>query len=442
MTILNRKILIGCVTALVLLLLILFALFGSKHPEPSLTDPSSSTSQEESPPDEQQSEPISGIPDLSPTDDSYEHPYEEIDVGALSKPTLTEAEARKKIEDFLPKLLALDPEAVEQVSPGTMMGEYNPFRLMLDVALADQTTGDAFRHMGELTEYEILNISYNPDRTNFIIVTLSVTTPYLNAEAQELAAGSEILALQEYTKFRESGAAKSLAGRSLNDVPLSTDLVELTFLVIDDEPILYYPESCMYDDDEVPQYAFFWGGIIFYGTNGGDLLLENTYGSSQEVSESAFGQPELLEYLKTALDYVRNSDVDSLSSMTAGDDEMAHNLLPGIWRDMKQLFNDSDGLEEEIRNRSSSLEYEIKTYLLKDEGNELGLVAVRYSTVDPITNKRVYNTRTVTIYNLKKALKDCGISLNALISQVAEDCWNGGASMARYRLNLLDEMQA
>lgn len=130
---------------------------------------------------------------------------------------------------------------------------------MLDVALADQTTGDAFRHMGELTEYEILNISYNPDRTNFIIVTLSVTTPYLNAEAQELAAGSEILALQEYTKFRESGAAKSLAGRSLNDVPLSTDLVELTFLVIDDEPILYYPESCMYDDDEVPQYAFFWG---------------------------------------------------------------------------------------------------------------------------------------------------------------------------------------
>ena len=74
MTILNRKILIGCVTALVLLLLILFALFGSKHPEPSLTDPSSSTSQEEAPPDEQQSEPISGIPDLSPTDDSYEHP--------------------------------------------------------------------------------------------------------------------------------------------------------------------------------------------------------------------------------------------------------------------------------------------------------------------------------------------------------------------------------
>lgn len=102
--------------------------------------------------------------------------------------------------------------------------------------------------MAELTEYEILNISYNPDRTNFIIVTLSVTTPYLNAEAQELAAGSEILALQEYTKFRESGAAKSLAGRSLNDVPLSTDLVELTFLVIDDEPNpLLFPMSCMYE---------------------------------------------------------------------------------------------------------------------------------------------------------------------------------------------------
>lgn len=438
----RRKILIGCITALVLLLLVLFAVFGSKRPEPSPSNPSNSTSQNETPPDKQQSGPISGIPDLSPTDDSYEYPYDEVDLDTLSKPTLTEAEAKKKIEDFLPKLLALDPEAVEQVSPGTMMGEYNPFRLMLDVALADQATGDAFRHMSELTEYEILDFSYNPDRTNFIIVTLSVTTPYLNAEAQELAAGDQILAFQDYTKFRESGAAQGLAGRSLNDVPLSTDLVELTFLVIDDEPILYYPKSCLYDDDEVPQYAFFWGGIIFYGTNGGDLLLENTYGSSQAVSESAFGQPELLEYLKTALDYVRNSDVDALSSMVAGDDEMAHNLLPGIWEDMEQLFNDNDGLEEEILNRCHSLEYEIKPYFLNDKGNELGLVAVQYSTIDPITNKRVYNTRTVTIYNLKKALKDCGISLNALISKVAEDCWNGGASMTRQRLNLLNEMQA
>lgn len=440
----NKKILIGCIAAAAVLAIALFVIFGSKGPEISQPGSGSSvSSQGGSEPEEgQQPGSVTGIPDLSPSDESYEHPYDEVDIDALSKPTLTEAEAKDKIEDFLPKLLALDPEAVEQVSPGTMMGEYNPFRLMLDVALADQTIGDAFRNMGSLTEYEILNISYNPDRTNFIIATLSVTTPYLNAEAQELAADEAAYSAQNYTKFKASGAAQALAGRSLNDVPLSTDVVELTFLVIDDEPILYYPESWQYDDDEVPQYAFFWGGIVFTGTNGGDLLLENTYGSGSKVSESKFNQAELMDYLRTGLDNVSETNIDALLAMSAGENKMEQNLLPGVWEEMEQIFDDFDGLEEEVKSRAGSLEYEIQTYLMKDAVGDFGMVAVTYSTVDPITDKRVYNTRTVTIYHLKNALEDSGLSLNILISQVAEDCWNGGASMARHRLNLMSEMQA
>lgn len=433
----KKKVLIGCVAAVAVLAIALFAIFGSKSPETTQPGPGSPVSSQDGSDSEKQSESVSGIPDLSPNDDSYEYPFEEVDIDSLSKPTLTEAEVEEEIEDFLPKLLALDQEAVDQVSPGTMMGEYNPFRLMLDVALADQATGNAFRNMGSRTEYEILDISYNPDRTNFIIVTLSVTTPYLNAEAHVLAADSVAYYDQEYTKFKASGAAQALAGRSLNDVALSTDIVELTFLVIDDEPILYYPESWQYDDDEVPQYAFFWGGIIFTGTNGGDLLLENTYGSGSEVSESKFGQAELIDYLRTGLDYVRETNIDSLLAMSAGENKMEQSLLPEVWEEMGRLYKDFDGLEEEIKNRAASLEYEIHTYLMKDTVGDFGMVAVTYSTVDPITDERVYNTRTVTIYNLKTALESSGFSLNILISQVAEDCWNGGSSMAQHRLNIL-----
>lgn len=440
----NKKVLIGCIAAMAVLVIALFAIFGSKSSDTPQLGPGGFTSSQggSDSDEEKQPEIVSDIPDLSPSDDSYEYPYEEVDIDSLSKPTLTEAEAKEKIEEFLPKLLALDPEAVNQVSPGTMMGEYNPFRLMLDVALADQTTGNAFRNMGSQTEYEILDISYNPDRTNFIIVTLSVTTPYLNTEAHELSADSVAYFAQEYTKFKESGAAQALSGRSLNNVALTTDIVELTFLVIDDEPILYYPESWQYDDDEVPQYAFFWGGIIFTGTNGGDLLLENTYGSGSEVSESKFNQSELMDYLRTGLDYIRENNIDGLLAMSAGENKMEQNLLPDICEEMERLYKDFDGLEEEVKNRAASLEYEIHTYLMKDDVGDFGMVAVTYSTVDPVTNKRVYNTRTVTIYKLKNALEDSGLSLNILLSQVAEDCWNGGASMARHRLNLLEEVQA
>lgn len=435
----KKKVLIGCAAAVAVLAIVLFAIFSSKSPETSPPGPGSPASSQggSDPEGEKQPESVSGIPDLSPTDDSYEYPFGEVDIDSLSKPTLSDAEVEEEIEDFLSKLLVLDPEAVDQVSPGTMMGEYNPFRLMLDVALADQTTGNAFRNMGSRTEYEILDISYSPDRTNFVIVTLSVTTPYLNAEAHVLAADSIAYYDQEYTKFKASGAAQALAGRSLNGVPLSTDVVELTFLVIDDEPIFYYPESWQYDDDEVPQYAFFWGGIIFTGTNGGDLLLENTYGSGSEVSESKFNQAELIGYLRTGLDYVRETNIDSLLAMSAGDNKMEQSLLPEVWEEMERLYKGSDGLEEEIKDRAASLEYEINTYLMKDDVGDFGMVAVTYSTVDPITDKRVYNTRTITVYNLKTALKSSGFSLNILISQVAEDCWNGGSSMAQHRMNIL-----
>lgn len=409
----------------------------TEEPGSSESEPSSSLSSEQ----EGSSSQVSEIPDIDSTNQDYEQPYPEVDFSNLSPTTLTKEEVDRNIEEMLPKLLALDEQTIEQqVSPRTFGGEYNPFRLMLDACLADEAIGDAFRNMGSATTYEILEIRGDPSQSNFVTVTLAVTTPYMASRAPELAAGEDSAYDQEMTSFKATGAAAAISAMDMGSVPASTDLVKLEFLIEDDVPMLYYPTSYTYGD-EIPQYAFFWGAVEFQGTRGGDLLLKNDYGNAREMSEAAFGNEDLVEYLNTAVDGIQKSDMDALATLSFGGDDLdSHFAISSTYPSYQRKFDDYSGMEEAMKERMASLECSLRYFILTstETGSQSAAIEMTASVVDPFTGARVYKTLFRRFSDVDNLSSYNGVGLNNSVSDLIEFAMGGDSITAEDRM-LLEE---
>ena len=434
---LSPKTIAALVGAAVVVLIGAFVLFRPAEENPETFDPEAQQSSQsaqlsDDSEDERPTNPA-GIPDLNSSDRNYEKPYPAVDFENLSLSTLTKEDIESEIQEFLPKLLELDPDVIKkQVSPRTTGGEYNPFRLMMDVCLADKTTGDAFRNMGKHTTYEILTIESDPSRTNFVDITLSISTPYMASRATEFAAGP---ISEDFGQFKSSGAAKAISRLDMGKVPMNTDLVKLTFLIEDDILKLYFPTSYTYGK-EIPQYAFFWGAIEFQGTKDGDLLLNNTFAECKEISESKVDS-KIIDYLRTAMEATKRGDMEKIMAMEIDGHSMQGSLFNGIYSSYKRAFKRHENLEKDVMDRLATLECDYRFFLQTDpELEETSYcVAVTYSTIEPLTGGRAYDTEYFT-FSSRRGLKDCPEITNNTLSSIIETSMGGSPTKIDQRIYL------
>lgn len=443
---LSPKMIAALVGAAVIILIGAFVLFRPIEEDPGTYDPeaqqSSQSAQSDDPEDDQPTNPT-GIPNMNSSDRNYDRPYAPVDFKNQSLTTLSKEEIDKEIQEFLPKLLKLDPDAIEkQVSPRTTGGEYNPFRLMLDSCLADKTIGDAFRNMGEHTTYEVIEILGDPSQSNFFDVTLSVSTPYMAASAPEIASTDVDLFSEEFVKFKSSGAAKTISRMNMGKVPMNTDLVELTFLVEEDVLMLYYPISYTYGT-EIPQYAFFWGAIEFQGTKDGDLLMNNSFGGCKEVSQSKFGNTDIINHLNAVMENIQKGDMEAIAAISAEGNSMQSTIaISNTYPAYQRLFKKREGFEKETMDRLATLEYDIRYFILTDKeyDEQLPYVAITYSTVDPVTESRAYDTQYFMFTSPRHALRSSIVVTNNTLSRIIINCMGGDKVQADQRLYLIDRL--
>lgn len=383
------------------------------------------------------------VPDMDSTQSRYETPYPPLNIQDLSPTTLTPEEISESIDELLAGLLKLDKAAIDRVSPQNIGGEHNPFRVMLNACLADDAIKAAFRNLGSLTTYEVLDVSNTSSSPNVFTVTVSVTTPYMAPGAAEMSASNEIPYMQELALFRASGAAQSIANMDLGAVPLSTDLVTLTVIVEDDVPLLYYPTSLTYGG-RIPQYAFLWGAVEFQGVNGGDLLLRNDFGGSIQVTRQRFETDskcsELANYLDTALGKIKDADMEALEELTVAEDTLGtHWVFITVYPEYQRLFEKNPDFEPEIWERIKSFRYELQYLIHSDaqSGTQIYSVLITYSTVDPLTKQRVYQSKQFIISPGRDTLSNSeGAMLNNLLSEILEDAFGGSPLTAESRLYL------
>lgn len=452
----NKKVIkaVLAIAAAAILFSGIFALAGRLRGREGEGDPISPPMQSSSQPDEDPKDNSpsdldpSAVPDLDSTQSEHSTPYPPLDIQALSPTTLTPEEIADRVDDMLAGLLVLDAQAVEQVSPRNIGGEHNPFRIMLNACLADDTLKAAFLSLGSCTSYELLDISNTSSSPNVFTATVSVTTPYMAARASELAASSEIPYVQELTRLKASGGAQRISGMDLSAIPASTDLVLLTIVVEDDVPMLYYPTSLTYGT-RIPQYAFLWGAIEFQGTNNGDLLLKNDFGGGVEVSMQKFGadakRAELASYLDKALASFKNADMDELAKLSvAGNTLGTHWVFETVYPEYQKLFSKNASFEPETWDRIKSFEYEIRYFIHTDteSDSEIYSAVITYSTIDPLTGQRAYQTKQyiMTPGGLSLGESD-GAMINNLLSEILTDAFGGSAVTAESRLYLKDKLK-
>ena len=104
----------------------------------------------------------SDLPDVNPEDYNYEQIFPSTFDEDPPSTTLTKEQIEEGMANFLPRLLALEPGVVDQVSARTYSGTYNPLRYMLEAVEENQDMLDAFRNMAQYTEYEILGYAWYP----------------------------------------------------------------------------------------------------------------------------------------------------------------------------------------------------------------------------------------------------------------------------------------
>ena len=340
-----------------------------------------------------------------------------IDIQNLSPTILSSGEVWESVEEVLYKLIRLDSSVLYSISYQSVGGHDSPFYFMIMAAIENQEIADAFRHLGSATSFRAIGYEQPSMIPNGFIFYLEVTTPYVSDLITALTIPeipSFITGLgSPHTSFAGSGAARAIAELDLETVPMTTDIVLLTVLVIDDEPIIFHPVSINHGS-RIPQYAFLWGGAKFVGIQDGDLLLDNHFGNMREVSREEFlaayvamarlfghGEDVLayiadphritLEALTEGLGYIQRNDWDALPLlMAAGTPIGQFEFFDQAMADFQML---SDGVLDHIVLRGSTLEYSFRYFISDIFG---GGIIVVYSVIDPDTGNRVYFSEIVT----------------------------------------------
>lgn len=346
--------------------------------------------------DTEQTKPSADIPNIDSAQSEPEQPYEAIDWGALPGTTLTDEEVTAEIKKTLDGLLRLDPAAIEHISRRSTGGRHNPLRVMFDAVLANKDMSAAFFNMAEASKYEIISVTRTSNA--LFSVTLSCTTPYMADVVTELAAGDRTYPFQEFTSFQASGAAKAVANMDMSDIPLNTDVVNLTFIVENDVPLLYNPISYNYGND-VPQYAFLWGAIDFQGVRDADLLISNHLGGGKKLKENGYLDNKALaqaaQYLMSTFDEIKEADLDEFAGLSLSGVSQGEQFgMKRTYADYQRLFRKYNFLENDTMNRLKSMQYSIAYYLITnpDTDSESYVFAVTYSALDPLTKERIYYT--------------------------------------------------
>lgn len=368
---------------------------------------------------------VTGIPDVNPEDYDYEQIYPSTFDEDPPLTTLTQDQAEQAITDFLGRLLALDPSAIEQVSERTYSGTYNPLRYMLDAVQGSPDMLQAFQNMGAYTEYEILGFSGDLSRSNSFTVYLTVTTPYMTLPAEELATSAE---QGKYTPFQSTGAAQAIAGMNLANVEKGTDLISLRFLIEDDVPMLYGCDSYYFEDDFTVQYAFFWGGIKFFGTRDGDLLLNNAISGNQEMTQSSAMSADMDSILEQA----KAGELDQLIERGAFREETKQDMYK-IGYSLPESF-DMEGLRKKYME---TVQYNPKFFC--DEIGD-GVLELTWSFEDPYLEKKVIQHDYLFITGYFDRPSACDEISYALFSYFLEESYGGRATDLESRIGTLEAL--
>ena len=368
----------------------------------------------------------SDLPDVNPEDYNYEQIFPSTFDEDPPSTTLTKEQIEEGIANFLPRLLALEPGVVDQVSARTYSGTYNPLRYMLEAVEENQDMLDAFRNMAQYTEYEILGYAGDPKEGNSYSVYLTVTTPYMTLTAEEMAAGAD--QTEKYTPFQSTGAAKKSASMNLEQVERGTDFICLRFIIEDDVPVLYSCTSYFFESDATVQYAFFWGGIKFYGTRGGDLLLNNAIGGAKEATRSSAMSKDMDQILELA----KEGDLDALIERGA----FRQKIKEDMYKVGFDLPDDFD-IAELRQQYMDTVQYTPKFYC--DENGD-GAFALVWSFEDPYLGKKVIQHDFLNAFGYWEEPSIIKETSYALFSYYLEESYGGSSIDLGQRVALLNAL--
>jgi hypothetical protein len=322
--------------------------------------------------------PQASVPNIFAGEDA-DTPYPVVADDEYSPTTLSDADVCQEVAETLEGLMRLEPTAIEKVSQRTIGGDHNPFRYMLQVAAENNIIGDAFRHLATASEFEIMRFEVSDGVPNAYTFYISCSTPYVADLLSVLSAGTEPKYIQEVSLFAGSGAAAVLSKMDLGELPVSTDIIELTVVVENDVSMIYHPVSLNHGN-RMPQYAFLWGGAVFCGILDGDLLIENTLGHSLEVERDRFLSVETnaqaFEFIDSALSMLRLNDFEAIAGLRLHD---------------KGIKISSEGFDDST-SRTVSLEYSYRFFGFKrslEDYVPYNTLMITYSVAEPDCGGRV-----------------------------------------------------
>lgn len=329
--------------------------------------------------------------------------FDALDPDALAPTTLSEDEVLREVSAILDGLKILDPASLERVSPQAFGGERNPFYHMLRTAEENRQIGEMFKVLGAATTHRVVGHIVDENSPNAYRVFVEVQTPYAVPDILSYSRGDKLWPIQELSFLGGSGAATVIANAGVESLPVSTDVIVLNVLVVDDEPVIVHATSLNYGT-RIPQYAFLWGGHIFGGISGGDLISECVLGAKTEVSREHFmGHAHNVHYVRSieqVLSHVQNNNFDAIREMSVGTSPMS---------EIAYFMFAGNTPSENSDSRARSLQYSMRFFeWVPDNFNfdnpaspmdflmPRASVLITYSVVDPASNGRAYYTQIVS----------------------------------------------
>ena len=132
--------------------------------------------------------------------------------------------------------------------------------------------------------------------------------------------------------------------------------------------------------------------------------------------------------------------MEALEELTVAEDTLGtHWVFITVYPEYQRLFEKNPDFEPEVWERIKSFRYELQYLIHSDaqSGTQIYSVLITYSTVDPLTEQRVYQSKQFIISPGRDTLSNSeGAMLNNLLSEILEDAFGGSPLTAESRLYL------